>query len=155
MAYPAVRKAEKIALSLEIVPTALCVRSALGRIDNWLTSYGLEKECRGNAQLVIAEVLNNIVEHGNLRPEQVIQTTVSLNYAGITCSVRDEAPEFHVLEASRRVDAEPCAASIQLAEGGYGVFLIQTLAQGFRYLDVDHGNHLEFLIPLTTHSEQI
>lgn len=154
MACPAPNKADQFVIAFEIVPQSNYVRGALERIDNWLSSYGLDSDCRGNTQLVIAEALNNIVEHGRLQPDQVIHTSIALTHLGIKCCLRDEAPTFRALDGP--VQGAPVSnAAIELAEGGYGLILIQTLARDIRYVEVERGNHLEFLIPLITHSEQI
>ncbi|MDG1739221.1 MAG: ATP-binding protein [Paracoccaceae bacterium] len=110
---------------------------------------------RSSTQVVMAEVLNNIVEHGKLGPEQRIRSSVSVLPDGIECSVIDEAPVYRALVEPADSSSLTCEASIQLAEGGYGVFLIQSLAKDIRYIEVEQGNHLEFRIPLTTVSEQI
>ncbi len=146
---------ESINFNLSISPDPLSVRDALEQLDHWLAGFRGDQADRSSTQVVMAEVLNNIVEHGSLGPNQNIRSSISVMSNGIECSVIDEAPVYRALANLSGEPSLTCEASIQLAEGGYGVFLIQSLVVDIRYIEVERGNHLEFRIPLTTFSEQI
>jgi len=155
MACPAPQTSEPYSFCLHVVPDPLSVRAALEEFDQWLGGHNVDADGRGTTQIVLAEILNNIVEHGQLSSHQGISTSISLISDGVFCKVKDEAPTFRALETPAVNADGMCGASIQLAEGGYGVFLVQSLARNIRYCEVERGNHLEFVIPLVSKFEQI
>jgi serine/threonine-protein kinase RsbW len=127
---------------------------------------------RGSIELVLAEVLNNIVEHAladpapeagrcpaEARPARArspLQDTVpglimldmQIQGGALHCVVRDEGrgmPDGR-LPAGRRPDLD--SARDDLPEGGYGWFLIRNLTRDLRYCREPGGNRLSFAIPL-------
>lgn len=126
------------------------VRQALRAVfDSTLTDW-LCSESRDEAQLVLAEALNNIVEHAYAESTGEIEVLVTASDLGIICHIADAGrpmpdavlPAGKVLACSmpRPVDHE------SLPEGGFGWPLIRALSQDLAYRRVDGRNLLSFRI---------
>lgn len=96
------------------------------------------------AELVLAEALNNVVEHACAhRPDAMIEVTLEWRAAALTCRIVDEGAEMPgglpgVTDTPRAED---------LPEGGFGWCLIHALACDLRYTRARNRNCLEFTIP--------
>lgn len=103
----------------------------------------LPAEGRGTAELVLAEVLNNIVEHAYARHSGEIEVTLSRDADGLLVQVVDTglpmpagAPPAGQLPALDRDDGLP--------EGGFGWHLIRTLSRDLDYRRDGARNLLRF-----------
>jgi serine/threonine-protein kinase RsbW len=100
-------------------------------------------------QLVLAEVLNNIVEHAYAgRPAGDVRMTVRRDRGSIACLIEDqgrEMPDLH-LPAGRMPDAD--VPLCELAEGGWGWALIRDLTTHLTYERAGNSNRLSFRMPL-------
>lgn len=124
------------------------LRRAVARFARRITP-----EDAGTLELALAEVLNNVAEHGyaDLPPGPV---QLDLRRAGraLHCRVEDEGhpmPGLALPEGSLQPVAETVAG---LAEGGWGWALIRDLTTDIRYAREDGRNRLTFRIPLATQS---
>jgi len=111
-------------------------------------------EMRGNAELVLAEALNNIEEHGYAGTSGMpVQVSVSVLGDVIQVATRDfgtpmpglTIPPIHLPETEVPQDALP--------EGGFGWFLIHSLAPNPSYTRRGNTNRLFFRLrcsPATT-----
>ncbi|MDK8873475.1 ATP-binding protein [Paracoccus sp. SSJ] len=115
-------------------------------------------------ELALAEVLNNICEHGTryeaLRLDgrahaPLIHLCVARHVGGIACAVTDDGRPLpasclaaHGLPwtAPPPRDAE---AILLLPEGGFGWFLIQDLTASLSYFREGRRNFLAFIVPVT------
>lgn len=125
----------------------MAVRNALARMMDQLGSLKLSTEDYGTIELVLAEAMNNIVEHayiGNPRGMVELQITPSNN--GLVCHLRDDGrpmPEGKTPVGSPSLlDCE----TKDLPEGGFGWFLIRDLAHELLYTRVSGKNLLSFRI---------
>lgn len=125
------------------------VREALGAIAGWLGAEGLGTEDCGRVELVLAEALNNIVEHALAgQPGCGIDVMLARFPHWIDCEVRDgglpmpsgQLPQGRAPDLPTRVR--------DLPEGGFGWFLIRELAAELRYTRQGGINHLAFRIGL-------
>lgn len=131
----------KASVDLTIPGTAIGVREAL--------TFGLNAALgplpqaeRDTAQTVLAEVLNNIVEHAYAERQGDIVLELHVDPTGLVCHVTDHgAPMPDECLPSGR---PPCPQD--LPEGGYGWFLIRSLARDLTYRRVDGQNQLSFRI---------
>lgn len=102
---------------------------------------------RGTAEIVLAEVLNNIAEHGYAGQGGLIELNLVRHRTGILCTVIDKGiamPDG----ALPRGELKVAGASCDLSEGGYGWFLIRTLTRDLRYRRWRGRNELRFrLVP--------
>ncbi|KRW96428.1 ATP-binding protein [Paracoccus sp. MKU1] len=115
-------------------------------------------------ELALAEVLNNICEHGTRneaerlagRPHApLIHLCVARHVGGIACAVTDDGRPLPLSCLDARDlpwtgppprDAE---AILLLPEGGFGWFLIQELTASLSYFREGRRNFLAFIVPVT------
>ncbi|MFE3836822.1 ATP-binding protein [Pseudogemmobacter sonorensis] len=104
----------------------------------------LGPEARAVAELVLAEVLNNIVEHAYRDGHGPIVLGFQRAADALNCRIVDfgeRMPEGRLPEGQPPFPRD-------LAEGGYGWHLIRSLARDLRYEWVGEGNWLTFALPL-------
>lgn len=104
----------------------------------------------GTLELILAEVLNNIVEHsygdtglGTITLSMVRDTQ------GLSCSVSDDGVPLPMTCLSQTDNTISRPSPESLPEGGFGWFLIRDLATNLGYTRDDNRNLLAFRLPLT------
>lgn len=132
--------ADAIRLCLPAAPGA--VRRALALIFDRLPPDQLDAEARINAEIVLAEALNNVVEHAYGRVGGTIGLTLWPGGEGLECLIIDRGNPLP--GGMLPPDPGPQPPPTCLPEGGHGWFLIQTLAQHIRYARVAGENRLRF-----------
>ncbi|WP_418593330.1 ATP-binding protein [Ponticoccus sp. (in: a-proteobacteria)] len=99
-------------------------------------------------ELVVAEVLNNIVEHAcRDRPSGRIIVCLAFRATGLFADFTDDGcampgqcpPEGRAVAVDRAPETLP--------EGGFGWFLIRSLTTDLRYRRADGANHLSLTVP--------
>lgn len=109
----------------------------------------------GRLELVLAEILNNIAEHGDplaqndrRAPHRKVHLSAATATGGIYCIVSDVGEEVpsHCL-APRPLPQQGGGAAVDLPEGGFGWFIIQLMARKLFYCRDGRRNILAFLIP--------
>lgn len=124
------------------------VRAVLRRIVvHFAEDVGVE--ALGRLELVLAEVLNNIVEHAyGERGSGPIRLDLALQSGCMACRVEDDGrpmPDQRLPEGRFK----PVATQVSdLAEGGWGWALIRNLTQDLAYQRVGQMNRLIFHLPL-------
>ena len=122
----------------------MAVRDALGQLLDGLKPLALDVEEAGTVELVMAEALNNIVEHAY--PDGEISGSID-----ITCSHRNDGLHLTVVDSGRAMPngQTPVGAAADLdvdfcdmPEGGFGWFLIKDLAKDVTYQRQDAENQL-------------
>lgn len=136
-------------LHLAFLASAVSIRDNL----RWLLSQpplsDLPDDARSTAELVLAEVLNNVAEHAYADRAGPVSVTLRRDLHGIDCLIVDQGaampserlPEGRLPSAESGLDALP--------EGGFGWHLILTLTLDIGYARVDGCNRLHFRLPLT------
>lgn len=109
----------------------------------------ISKEEAGTLELVLAEVMNNIVEHSYRgREPGIIDLSIVRDSRGLSCSVCDDGimlPADHLL---RNIGRLPRPDPLEFPEGGFGWFLIRDLAQDLGYHREGSRNLLAFRLPI-------
>ena len=141
-------------LRADLRPDPAAVRVTLVHLCADLVRMGLPPEAAATVELVLAEVLNNIVEHA-FAPGQAGRIAVMLRAGAdhVLCEVRDDGCG---MPGGRLPGADVTMTGpdpLALAEGGYGWFLIRSLAQGVTYDRGPAGNRLRFRVPVTRPTE--
>lgn len=135
--------AELKPINFSVLSGELAAREALARLIKELEPLQLEVEESGTIELVLAEALNNIVEHAY--PPDVpgeIQIGCEPHKDGLHFCVRD----FGAMMPDGRMpigQAHDLDVDIgEMPEGGFGWFMIQELAKDVAYKRQDDTNVL-------------
>ena len=127
-----------------VVPSdPLAVRDALHGLFQGQTLRLLPDAERGTAEIVLAEVLNNVVEHAYASASGEIEVTIRVAGGALTCTITDRGNHMpgHMLPDGL-LDIPPALAD--LPEGGFGWHLIRALASDLAYRRVGDRNELSF-----------
>jgi serine/threonine-protein kinase RsbW len=119
------------------------VRRALAALTAGLAPHLPTPEDRDTVEIVLAEVLNNIVEHAYCAGSGQIELCIRPTAEGLVCAIADDGlpmPGGALPEGRLRVTTNADA----LAEGGYGWHLIRTLSQDLCYRRDQGRNWLTF-----------
>lgn len=127
---------------LTIPGTAIDVHDALRDLADGVLSELADAE-RTTAQIVLAEVLNNIVEHAYAGQGGRIDLLLAPEVGGLRCVVTD----CGVPMPSGRLPKGRSPRPGDLPQGGFGWFLIRSLARDLRYSREGGRNELSFRLP--------
>ncbi len=127
----------------------MSVRSLLSDTRARLRAHGLTETACSTVEIVLAEALNNIVEHAYTGSDAgEIGLHAGLGAASLTCTLSDQGaalPAPH-LPAGRLPDMG--AGADALPEGGFGWFLIRSLTRDVRYAREGDTNRLTLCFDL-------
>lgn len=136
--------------SYSIESGELAVRTALEQFLDALKPLELDVEECGTIELVLAEVLNNIVEHAYPPSEPT-------GMIDISCTQKPDGLMVHIVDAGLSMPdgkmplGEMASVDVDLEdmpEGGFGWFLIQHLARDVTYCRVGSENHLKMRLAI-------
>ncbi|MGV6811494.1 MAG: ATP-binding protein [Brevirhabdus sp.] len=136
-------------LEMDFTGTEPAVRVALDRMRDALAAAGLSEDMVGRFEIVMAEALNNVVEHAYAEHASGL-VSVALNWSGngVNCKIVDEGDEMPGHEPPKgRATPVDCPFDA-LPEGGFGWHLIHTLACEVRYERAHNRNLLVFRVPI-------
>lgn len=134
-------------LHLIFLASPPAVRDSLAQILAAPPLRGLSPEARSTAELVLAEVLNNVVEHAYPVGPGPVAVTLTPAPAGIRCLVVDHglAMPGGTLPTGK-LPAVGTALEC-LPEGGFGWHLIRSLTRELTYFRTGGSNRVSFLLP--------
>lgn len=125
----------------------IAVRSALARMMEQLNGLDLSSHDRGVIELVLAEAMNNIVEHAYFgNPDGMVELQITPTDSGLICHLRDDGKPMPEGKAPKGDRALLDCEMEDLPEGGFGWFLIRDLAYELNYTRVSGKNLLSFRI---------
>ena len=126
------------------------VRETLSELDDWLDWLGMRADPRGSAELVLAEVLNNIVEHayGEGAPGDV-ELSVGHSQKFLSCRLTDWGRPMPRSELPEGKSAALDVDLAELPEGGFGWFLIRQMVEELHYHRDNDRNVVSFRLPLS------
>lgn len=134
-------------MQMVFAATADAVCSALRTITASSLFHALSADNRGTVQIVLAEALNNIVEHAYAKSAGEIALDLTLNAGVLGCDIYDDGlamPGLCLPEGKLSHGADIA----DLPEGGFGWFLIRSLTRDLSYVRSAGRNHLAFTIKL-------
>lgn len=109
----------------------------------------ISADTMGRLELVLAEVMNNVVEHAGLAPpgpmSRSIHLCVVMHDNGLSCAITDDGGRLPADCLLPR--GLPVMDPLDLPEGGFGWCLIQGLTQSLCYYREDQRNCLAFMVP--------
>lgn len=133
---------EKGEARLVISSDPVAVREALRALFDTLLLRALPEAERGTAEVVLAEALNNIVEHAYASQSGEIELTLHLHKSELVCRIEDHGtpmPGDRLPAGNLRT-----VKGDDLPEGGFGWHLIRSLSRDLRYQRVGGRNQLSF-----------
>jgi serine/threonine-protein kinase RsbW len=134
-----------ILLRLAIAGTPDAVSAALHALFAGPDRLALPGDTGQDAQIVLAEAMNNIVEHAYADRQGQIDITLWTAPDGLLCRLVDNgAPMPDALPKGQLPDLRPDG---DLPEGGFGWYLIRQLARDVVHRRMGGANHLTFRIP--------
>ncbi len=141
-------KSEFGSFDVRISGATLAVRDALREVLSNLQPLALSDDEVGTVELVLAEALNNIVEHAFDADEKPGEIR-------IRCWRRKDGLHFAIIDDGLAMPENKTPGAFApdvnvkvtaLPEGGFGWFLIHTLAKDVRYARVGETNHLNLRV---------
>lgn len=131
------------ALRLTFPGDADAVRLGLEAMRDSPLLRALPEADRGTAEIVLAEALNNIVEHAYAQHAGEIEVCLHRQPFGLTCQIIDSG--LPMPDGTPPAGALPPLCEItDLPEGGWGWFLIRSLSQDLTYQREAGRNLLSF-----------
>jgi serine/threonine-protein kinase RsbW len=128
---------------LVIAANPLSVRAALRALMSAGVMKGVSGEGRGVAEIVLAEILNNVVEHAYADRAGEIELGVLRAGGSLFCKVVDTG---RPMPGGKPPDPVLSPAE-ELPEGGFGWFLIRSLAQDLDYRRLNGRNEICLRLP--------
>jgi serine/threonine-protein kinase RsbW len=112
----------------------------------WLREQGVNDDAAGSAEIVLAEALNNIVEHAYLyRENGQIELDLTLDDRSLNIMLSDYGSKFPGIPQKNEMKGDSIQFN-ELPEGGFGWFLIHSLTQSISYGFVGGKNVVNFEI---------
>ncbi|MGH1355660.1 MAG: ATP-binding protein [Thalassovita sp.] len=129
--------------------TELAVREALVAMNSNLKTWQLDETDIGRVEIVLAEALNNVVEHAYaLTGGGTIELRLKHTADGIDVTVLDSGVPVPVHVFAKRTGPDVNVATDDLPEGGFGWMLIQHMSSHLSYQRVGDTNCLRLTVPL-------
>lgn len=133
-------------LNLTIASGPHNIRSALEEITAQLAGWGMSERSISTAEIVFAEVLNNIEEHAYAGcTGGIIKILLCRDAELLTCEVSDSGA---AMPPGPLPGADPpkldVARTEDLPEGGFGWVLIREMTTGLNYRRIGQENRLRF-----------
>lgn len=130
-------------IRLVVPSTPLAVREALCGLFHSPALRHLPETERGTAEIVLAEVLNNIVEHAYAGSSGEIEVMIRIASGALTCTIVDHGGQL--IGQMPPPDRPPARLALaDLPEGGFGWHLIRTLTSDLDYRRIGPRNELSF-----------
>lgn len=133
-----------VTFRMAIAANPIAVREGLRSLMAAEIMQALSDDGRGVSQIVLAEVLNNVVEHAYGDRAGAIEVEVARIGDGLRCRVVD----FGRPMPGGQLPDPNLTPPEDLPEGGFGWYLIRTLAQELRYRRLHGRNELSLLLPV-------
>ena len=139
-----------IEVHLRFPSDPMAVRSALGSVISGLAYLELSEDACGNLELVLAEAMNNVVEHAHGgRLDGIIEVRVATNEdvpggSTVICELIDDGMPMPDGGPPELAPTEIPAVVDELPEGGFGWMLIRELARDLDYARCEGRNRLRF-----------
>lgn len=139
-----------LGMQVRINANDMAVRQTLGRVRQFLHQAAVSETEAGQVEIVLAEALNNVVEHAYGGKDGWIDVRCTIKADQITLTILDMGvPVPNCVLAARCGPATDVPLN-DLPEGGFGWMLIQTMTTDLSYQRVGRMNRLRFAVPRGT-----
>jgi serine/threonine-protein kinase RsbW len=133
-------------LSKKFMSAQQLVSDNVAQAIDWARELGVNDDVAGSIEIVLAEALNNIVEHAYLFAEDgQIEMELSLHNDLLDIQLSDMGNQFPGIPQKREMKGDAIPFE-DLPEGGFGWFLIHSLTASIRYVFVGGKNVVHFEI---------
>ncbi|MEH6830072.1 ATP-binding protein [Sulfitobacter sp.] len=136
--------------SVSIAGTEEAVRNGLAQAMACLAPLHLTADDMGTVELVLAEALNNVVEHALADSPNPTKIEIRGHHsaAGLHVTVIDRGAPMPdgatPVAKTPNLDVSIC----DMPEGGFGWYMIHTLATNVSYARIGASNHLSLHLPV-------
>lgn len=126
------------------------VRDGLAQAMAFLAPLHLDIDDSGTVELVLAEALNNVVEHAlvGTTKQTMIEIRGSHGASGLHLTVIDRGAPMPDGTAPITKAPDLNVDTDDMPEGGFGWYMIHTLATDVSYARVGASNHLTLQLPV-------
>jgi len=124
------------------------VRALLSDVTLWMAGQCIDVDNSQNMELVLAEVLNNIVEHAYSDTDGDITVSLSLHNGFLQADCLDHGKAMPHGPPSSAKGFDPNMALNDLPEGGFGWGLIRSLCSGASYQRIGTQNRTTLILDL-------
>lgn len=126
------------------------VRNGLAQTIEKLAPLKLSADDKGTVELVLAEALNNVIEHALAATQgtTLIEVTVRHDEKGLHLTITDEGVPMPTGQAPGAKAPDVDVDLADMPEGGFGWFMIHTLAEEVQYERIGDANHLRLMLSL-------
>lgn len=132
--------------SRQFVSGDLATRATLAALMAQMQVLGVGHADRANAELILAEALNNVNEHAYASQPGPVHLIVHIRHNGLACLVCDQGAPMPCGQAPDP-PLPPMEPPDMIAEGGFGWHIIRCLSTDLHYLRSDGWNRLSFFVP--------
>lgn len=121
------------------------VGGALEHAMTVLAALDLSDDDQSSSELILAEVINNIVEHAYQdRPDGPIELILILKESYVHCALTDKGYPMPAGRIPAQKSHDLNCAVADLPEGGFGWNIIRELGRDIKYRQLNGENHLSF-----------
>lgn len=137
---------------IRVQSSETAVRLVLKELLEGLAPLDLDVDEAGTVELVMAEALNNIVEHAYPDEGKTGPIHVSCKHAsdGLHLTVVDQGRAMPKGQVPAGASVDLDVQIHDMPEGGFGWFLIKDLANEVRYERIEQENRLMFRLAVAT-----
>jgi serine/threonine-protein kinase RsbW len=133
-------------LNLNIYSELKQASEAVARVGKWLEQERVESECIGDVMLVLAEALNNVIEHA-----YGTETSGDIQIKG---TLRAQTLSLQIVDKGRPFDGPPDEVILntevyelsEMPDGGFGWFLIKSLTEDIHFSRDGDKNKLTLVV---------
>lgn len=138
------------AFEVSVQSGEMAVREALDRLMQGLEPLALEIEETSTVEIVLAEALNNIVEHAypENHPDGPIHIACAHRANGLHLTIRDQGHAMPDGQLPIGLVPRHDVSVADLPEGGFGWFLIKDLAKDVEYHRAGGENQLKLRLAI-------
>ncbi len=124
----------------------MATREVLALLMQRLAALDIDEDDQANAELILAEALNNVSEHAYRGGSGPVELVVDISRAGVDCLVCDRGQAMPYGKAP-----DPALPVIDppdiMPEGGFGWHIIRCLSTDLHYIRSEGWNRLSFRVP--------
>lgn len=147
-ANAAAKTSPKPTLDLHISSVLEEATDAVVQVGDWLETERVDPECIGDITLVLAESLNNVIEHAySFQEGGLVEIKARIRATTISLQILDGGKPFVGPPETVTLN-QPGDVLDDLPEGGVGWFLIQSLTEDIHFAHDAGKNKLTLVLAL-------